>query len=292
MPSLLAEVLLGFQERYSWDLIKLNFRASCFAEPWGLRAFPGLSDDEKGEHPIPPLRSLEDLSKIRPVEDFPSPFAEQIQVLSLVREATELPLLFTIFNPISVLGDLVEREDLLHEAITFHPQIVHQALEIISETLVCFGRKAIQTGADGIFFATTEWASSDRMPFRTYEQFALPYDLLFLERVRAPLNVFHVCGRNQFLDRLLHLPVSCFSWNFCDSTNLSLERALQTTSKILMGGLERNFLASSRPEEVRRQAGDVLSQIGHHPFILAPDCTLKLPTPEENLLALRKAVLI
>ncbi len=287
----MAEVLLGFAERYSWDLIKLNFRASCFAEPWGLRAFPGPSDEEKGEPSTPPIRTLGDFKKIEPAGDLPAPLAEQIEVLRLIRGATDLPVLFTIFNPISVLGDLVAEERLLLKVIIASPQLVHRALEIITFTLIRLSRKAIQMGAEGIFFATTEWASSDRISFFTYRQFALPYDLFFLESVRAPLNVLHVCGRNQFLDRLLDLPVLCLSGNFTDPTNISLEKALQATDKILMGGIEKNFLASAQAEEVSIEARGILNQVGPHPFILAPDCTLRPSTPEANLLALRKAVL-
>ncbi len=284
-PTRLAQATLAHQRSFPWDFIKLNTRATFFCEPFGLQARMGPDDDHKGPSPIPPFRSVDDLLRLERPAKLPPIYAEQLQALSIVRDATpHLPIVLTTFNPISVLGDLVEPEELLLEMMQTAGNLVFKALDIINQVLLCYVREGLHQGADGIFYATTEWASAKRIPWEWYQHFALPFDQLLLEAVReAPFNILHVCGHENFLPRFWQLPVAAFSWDATDPTNPSLAEAASRCDRILIGGMDRDFLCDALPGEVESKSRAVIEEAVAWPFILAPDCAYRPSTPLANL---------
>ncbi len=284
-PTRFAEATLSHQRSFAWDFIKLNTRATFFGEPFGLQAWPGPDDEHKGPSPIPPCHAVEDLLRLQRPAELPPAYAEQLQALCVVRQsARRHPIVLTLFNPISVLGDLVDPEELLLEAMQTAGSVVFQALDVISQVLLRYAREGLRQGADGIFYATTEWASAERIPWEWYQRFALPYDQLLLEAVReAPFNILHVCGHENFLPHLWQLPVSALSWDATDPTNLSLAEAASRCDKILIGGIDRDFLCDALPGEVKDTSRKVIEEAITWPFILAPGCAYRPSTPLSNL---------
>src|SRR5437870_2095189 len=69
----------------------------------------------------------------------------------------------TIFNPLSIAADMVSNEQQILDDMKNNPQALKDALEVITETFTNFARECVKEGACGIFFATTEWASRDRL---------------------------------------------------------------------------------------------------------------------------------
>jgi uroporphyrinogen decarboxylase len=287
----LTKALIDFQADYEWDLIKLNYRATFYAEAWGLKAQPGPNNHCKGPNPVPPFRSADNLPDLLEAQELPNSFLQQLSVLQLVRERfPRLPVISTCFNAISVLADLFDGDDLVREAFVTQPNWVHRSLEAINRTLIRFSQQAVRLGADGIFFATTEWAEAPTIPWRVFLEFVLPYDREFLQKVKAPWNIFHVCGGKNYLPSLLKLDVAGFSWDPTLPGNLTLMEAAEKTDRILIGGLSRQILEEATPAEVHNQAQKVLQEIWPHRFILAPGCTARPTVPPANLHALREAV--
>jgi uroporphyrinogen decarboxylase len=287
----LAEALIDFQADYEWDLIKLNYRATFYAEAWGLKAQPGPNNHCKGSNPVPPFHSAENLPDLLELQELPGSFLQQLSVLQLVRgRFPGLPVVSTCFNAISVLADLFDGDEIVNETFVTQPNWVHQSLEAINRTLIRFGHQAIRLGADGIFFATTEWAEARTISWRNFLEFVLPYDQEFLQKVKAPWNIFHVCGGQNYLPSLLTLDVAGFSWDPTLPGNPSLMEAAEKTDRILMGGLSRQILEEATPAEVSNQAQKALQEIWPHRFILAPGCTARPTVPPANLHALREAV--
>ena len=284
-PIRFAEATLSHQQSFDWDFIKLNTRATFFSEPFGLQAQPGPDDEHKGPPTAPPYRSVEDLLRLERPAELPQAYLEQLQALRLVRQsARRHPIVLTLFNPISVLGDLVDPEELLLEAMQTAGSAVFQALDVISQALLRYAREGLRQGADGLFYATTEWASAERIPWEWYQRFALPYDQLLLEAVReAPFNILHVCGHENFLPHLWQLPVAAFSWDATDPTNPSLAEAARRCDRILIGGMDREFLCDALPGEVERTRRVVIEEAAAWPFILAPGCAYRPSTPLANL---------
>src|SRR5206468_1036489 len=69
-----------------------------------------------------------------------------------------------------------------------------------------YAKRAVQTGADGLFYATNV-ARRDLLSPAECRRFQRPWDLRVLDAVAAaPFNVLHVCGTAAHLDEFVDYP--------------------------------------------------------------------------------------
>ena len=290
----LAAAMLESVETFDYDYLKVNPRASYFSEAWGCRYRPS-NDPARSpslEHWV--LNDAEDLNSIEPMDVQAGSFGEQLEALRLIGEGLrgEVPFVQTVFSSLSVLGRMAQDRKLLHRWMTEAPEALHAALAAVTETLVSYSSACMETGADGIFFATTEWGTYDACSLDEYRIFGRPYDLQVLEAVAdAPFNVLHVCRPNNMLEQLLDYPASVVNWDVHAEGNASLEEALRKTQRAVMGGIdEQHALLDGSPEDARAQVQDALRQTGGQRFLLAPGCSISPKTPPKNLHAAVEAV--
>lgn len=290
----LAEAMLESVRRYDYDYLKVNPRATYYGEAWGCRYRPS-NDPTQGpeaEHWV--LHEAADLEKIEPVDGCGGPFGEQLEALRLIGAdlAGEVPFVQTVFSPLSVLGRMANGREPIERWMTEAPEALHQALDVVARTLAAYARACIEAGADGVFFATTEWATTDVLAKEEYDAFGRPYDVRVLEAVAdAPFNILHVCRANNMLVDLLDYPVAAVNWATYAPGNVSLTEALARTDKAVMGGIdERHALLTGSPEEVRAQAQEALGATGGQRFLLAPGCSIAPQTPPANIRAAVEAV--
>ena len=285
-----AASMLDAFRRYDLDYMKVNPRATYYAEAWGCIYRPS-GDATRGPETVDwVLKSAPDLESIRPLDGRQGPFAEQLQALRLIGDGLggEAPFIQTVFSPLAVIGrlangDLAAVRDYMEEA----PQALDGALRAVAETLARYAAACLEAGASGIFFATVDWASYDNATPEQYDEVARPYDLQVLEAVRdAEFNVLHVCRQNNMLERLWDYPVHAFNWASTQPGNLSLGQALEKTDKAVMGGIsERTTLLEGTPEQVAAEVGGALAQTGGRRHLLAPGCSVAPQAPESNLRA-------
>jgi uroporphyrinogen decarboxylase len=292
----LAESTLEQRQRYDWDFVKLNPRASYHGEPWGLSfRYPG-GRAGKPERTSYPIHTLDDLLRLRPVPGDQGALGEQLEAIRLVRKGLpdDVLLVETVFSPLAVLTDLSENTAAVERALSREPNAVRAALEAVTRTFEDFVPRVLAAGADGIYFATVEWASADR-PWTAaqYREFATPYDLRVLGRARdASFNLLHVCRPRNFLAALTDYPVAAVSWDATADGNLDLAAGQDVVRGAVIGGIghedallaEDDTLALSQLER-----GFVLT--GGRRWIVAPGCSIHPNTPPERLDALREAVL-
>src|SRR5436190_5172276 len=222
----LAGAMLAFHKKYDWDWMKVNPRASYHVEGWGVKVDYGnagpLDHPKVVEYPI---QSAADWGKLRPLSVTEGVLDEQVEALERICEALagEAYVLETIFNPLSIAADMVANEQQILDDMRNNPQALKDALEVITETFTNFARECIKEGANGIFFATTEWASRDRLNEEQWEEWGRPYDLRVLKAVQgAPFNVLHVCKNNNLLYCLPDYPVQAINSPVASPGNPSL----------------------------------------------------------------------
>lgn len=285
----LAAAMLDSVREYDYDYLKVNPRATYYTEAWGCRYRPS-NDPARGpepEHWV--LHGTADLASIRPIDGTAGPFAEQLDALRLIGNglAGEVPFVQTVFSPLSVLGRLANDRDAVRGWMTEAPDALHGALDAVTKTLASYSRACLDAGADGCFFATTEWATHDVLSVGEYNTFGRAYDLRVLQAVAgAPLNVLHVCRPNNMLEHLLDYPVAAVNWAVHAPQNASFAEAMAKTSHALMGGVdERHALLHGVPDDVRAQVEAALRETGGRRFLLAPGCSIDPRTPSENLRA-------
>jgi uroporphyrinogen decarboxylase len=286
----LAEATLEAYRRYDWDFIKVNPRASYYAEDWGCRYQPSGRADAPPQTLAVAVKSAADLRRLRPLEPSRGAYSEQLAALRLIRDGLsgEAPFIQTVFSPLAVASRLAGSHEPIRQYMEQEPQALEAALGVIGETLAAYARACLEAGADGIFFASVEWGSRSYASAEQYSRFGRPFDLQVLEAVHgASFNLLHVCRNNNMLTDLLDYPVHAFHWATTGADNPSLAEILARTDKAVMGGVSHDStILSNRPEEVAAEARAAIEATGGRRFLLAPGCSIAPTTPEANLRAM------
>lgn len=289
----LAEAMLGFQARFDWDFMKVNPRASYHAEAWGLET--RYEEDLPPVTVSTPIQSPEDWLKLDALKPDYGVFGEHLKALDLIRQRlpSDVPFLMTVFNPISVAAKLTPSKSIFQSHLREHTEKVAYALDMITETFIAFSRACLERGASGIFFATTDWASSDYLSPEEYSKLCRPYDLKLLNSINAAgFNMLHVCGPHNFLSLLSDYPVHAFNWDARAPGNLSLAQGqLLLKEKVVVGGMSQGKgLIDNSPQQVTGEVIGLRTAMGTNGWILAPGCTFAPETPEANISAVRQSV--
>jgi uroporphyrinogen decarboxylase len=289
----LAGAMLAFHKKYDWDWMKVNPRASYHVEGWGVKLNYGAGGPNDKPNIVDyPIKSVADWGRLKPLSLTEGVLDEQLEALERINEALagEAYFIETIFNPLSIAADMVADEQKILDVMANEPQALKDALEVITETFTGFASECIKAGACGIFFATTEWASRDRLNEEQWEEWGRPYDLRVLEAVKeAPLNVLHVCKNNNLLYCLADYPVHAINWAVGSPGNPSLRDVQLNTDKAVIGGYMNETLRESTPAHITLEARQAREHTGGRRWILGPACAIPVDCPEENIRAARAA---
>ncbi|NTW04427.1 MAG: hypothetical protein HGA19_24720, partial [Oscillochloris sp.] len=301
----LAEATLAHIQQFDWDWIKVNPRATYYAEAWGNTYDYSHYDGVLPRLVDGPIRTAADLGRITPVSPTSGVFAEQLDLLRQIKPRVDgAHFVQTIFSPISILafltaglGDQTPSLGLgsdfghLKALIQADPQGVHAALDAITATLASYAAASVEAGASGLFFAIVRLARAGILSEGEFAEFGKPYDLRVLEAVQtAPFNLLHICGPQVYFDQALDYPVHALNWAALGQGNPGIAEARTRTHKALIGGVEEDgVLVSGTPAEVEAEARAALVAGGTSKFLLSPGCGVAISTPEANLHALRHA---
>lgn len=292
-PVSLSDAMVRFQREYGWDWIKLNPRACYHLEDWGYLYEPSTDVMRK---PVPkyfPVQSPEDWRKIEPRDPNAGVLAEHLEAVRLtVAGARGVPVLMTVFTPLSVAGDLVPDDGLLVQHLREHPDLVEPALEAITQTFESYVTELLNAGADGLFFATTQWASRRLLRWEEYQRWGTPYDLRILGAVaEAPFNLLHVCNADAYLAELRDYPVHLFNWGFADDGNPGLAEGQKILNRPVIGGVARQSdLRDGTPATITDTLARVREEMGTRPWGCGPDCSIHADSRPENLRAVVSAL--
>ncbi|MEW6411836.1 MAG: uroporphyrinogen decarboxylase family protein [Candidatus Zixiibacteriota bacterium] len=290
-----AEAMLDFQKKFDWDFMKINPRADYHIEGWGFRQ--KYSHDEFAKHKKEnfPVKRLEDWRDIEPLKLSTPALDEHLKVVSVIRKKSpkDLPILMTVFTPLAIAGRMVEDDQLLAGHIHEHPDKVLPAIEAITQTFEAFAVELRNAGADGLFYATTQWGSSNLISWDEYEKFGVPFDLRVINAAGSDaLNLFHVCSSNNFLKELVNLDYPCamYNWDSDDPTNLPIDKGIgYIPGKAIVGGVDHNgWLLHGTPDEMRGKIDRMKTDFDPARLIIGPGCSIPPEVPMENLKAIRE----
>jgi uroporphyrinogen decarboxylase len=297
----LADAMLESFRRYDWDYMKVNPRATYYAEAWGCHYRPSGNPTRGPEVVDFVLKAAADLETIKPLDIGRGPFAEQLEALRLIDRglAGEAPFIQTVFSPLAVVGRMANGDlEAVRRYMREASQALHGALAAVSDTLAAYGRACLGAGASGIFFATVDWGTYDNATAEQYQEFGRPYDLRVLEAVQGgEMNVLHVCRLRNMFDLLADYPVNAINWAAGEPGNPTLKDGLARLTdgqarreRAVMGGVRVAAVAQGTPDEVAAEVRQALSETGGRRFLLAPACSIPPQTPEANLLAVKGAL--
>lgn len=289
--------MVRFQEEFDWDLMKINPRASYHMEDWGnAYEYTGNPEDKpkRLEYAVHKSKDWEKINRLDPSKA--EVLADHLKAIRLIRKSVgdDLPVVMTVFNPISIAGDLVKDDPFLVDQIRRDPDPLQRALERITETFIDFSKAAVAAGADGIFFATTQWASTSRITEDEYDKFGRKYDFMLLDEVmpHTKINVLHVCDRCNMLPLFKDYPIKIVNWDMNDETNPDAAKGAEILKdKVILGGVERKgLLQKGTHAELEAVVEKYKAFAQKHPFMLGPDCSIPVTTPDENLRVIKAKI--
>ncbi|MBT9170843.1 MAG: Uroporphyrinogen decarboxylase [Actinobacteria bacterium] len=294
-PQGLAEAMLEFQQKYDWDYMKVNPRASYFVEDWGCKFQPSGDPYMSPTSIDYAVKSTQDWARLEVLDPQKGVLAEHLYALQLISEGLrgEVPFVQTVFSPLTIADYLVGRQkESLLTYLREDPQSLHQGLAVIAETYAKYVQLCLERGVSGIFFAISGWASRDLLTEEEYAEFGLRYDLKVLTAIHdgAFFNILHICGNNIYFDLLASYPVQVINWTVALPGNPSLREGLHRTDKAVMGGVDQNTtLKDGAPDEVAAEVCGAIERTQGLRLFLAPGCSISPQVPETNLRAARRA---
>jgi len=296
-PETLAKVTISRAHRYGWDFVKLQPRASVFAEAFGSEYRPSGNAKESPALVKAGVQSMDDWAKLPEVDATHADFSDQVEAIGLV--ATNLgprvPVLQTVFSPLTVAGHLIGSDPAgIVRQLREHPDIVGPALDKIARALISFSAASIEAGGSGIFFAVSGYASADLLSREEYERLVLPSDRAVIAGFpseAAWFNILHLCGPRLNFDLAPAFGLPVVSWSVHEDGNPTLAEGRDRSGLAAMGGLgQKTTLASGSPEDVVAEGRSALEGTDGRGVILAPGCSVAVTAPPENLSAVADVV--
>jgi uroporphyrinogen decarboxylase len=294
-PRDLAAATVARQRGNGWDFVKLQPRASCFAEAFGSEYLPS---DRASEGPVlvrPAVTSSQDWSRVPAVDAGVPALADQVEALRLVVDALgpSVPVIQTVFSPLTVAGYLIgEDRPRMAEELRAGSGQVQAALARIAGALAHLAARSVAAGAAGIFYAISRFGSADLLTLKEYEDLALPHDVRVLGAVPEGgwFNVLHLCGPRQHFELASMLDAHAVSWSVHEPGNPSLAEGRARSGRAVMGGIDLDTLVRGTPQDVLEQGRGAVSSTDGTGFLLAPGCSVPPEAPEENLRAVGRSV--
>jgi uroporphyrinogen decarboxylase len=305
-PAALADSTIERARRFGWDLVKLQPRASCFAEAFGSDYRPSGNALEGPTLASWPIERVEDWRELPDVDASAPPLADQVEACARVVEAIggERPVFQTVFSPFTVASYLAadgtaeatrRRPDLIAkdqrravEHLLARPDLMATALETIGAMLADFVRRSLAAGADGIFYGIGGAASSAALARSEYEKLLLPHDLALLEAIPpGTLVIVHLCGAELHFDLARESRADAISWATAERGNPSLAEGRELCGLAVVGGVaEVSALVDGSPSDVRRAVRTAIDETGGRGVVVAPGCSVPPAAASANLAAM------
>lgn len=303
----LSAVMLEFQRKYDWDIMKIHPSGVIMQQVWGHKydyehyvqeVFPSLVGRE--------IHSPEDIGKFTRKSLDEPPFRELLEGIRLIKEGIkeDLPIFQTLFTPINIFSialgvppvrrhiEAYRKDNFLFDLIEERPDDVHQALENITATFVAYVEQVMHLGIDGFFYAGIGYAREGYMTLKEWETFVKPYDIKICEAIRrgGGVTMFHTCGMKSNPQRFVDYPIEILHWDQ-GAGNPSIKEATKWLDVIVpMGGLDEMLFGTGAEEEILQQSLSSLEENKAIPYIFAPYCSVSPRSSEAELKAFRNSV--
>ncbi len=288
-PVRLAEATFEFYKKYDVDFIKTMNNGMYPIEDLGCTVdYSEISSGGVAKILDTPVKAVEDWSKVKATSIEEGALARELTSLRLLLEMTkgEVPVIFTVFSPITT-ADKLSNKCLLEHIKNGDGQEVHKALEAITQTTCKLVERAVELGADGIFFAS-QMSSYNIMSEELYQEYGAYYDKRVIAASKGWFNVLHAHGENIMFNLLEQYPVQVFNWHVWESLP-ALEEANMMTGKCVMGGIKRMDITNHNKNELQNQIYECVKQLKGRGHILTPGCVIRYPVDEEMLEYIKKA---
>ena len=295
-PEGLAEAEIAFHKKFESDLLKISFFGHYPCIDFGCTAeYDGeiTGSTSTTSYPISDASGWEILE---PVDVNTGEFGNQVRAVELINKYAHgtVPTMATIFDAPMVADRLCDRE--LVKYLDETPEVVENALDLISDVMIDFARATLDAGADGLFIAS-QHSTHSSIPDEYYKKYIYPFDQKLISHLRgkAKFIIMHLHAREENEEirfaKIAKTPgINGVNWED-QSSALSLADGKKQARVVVLGGIDHNgILRTGTPDDARDQVLQAVKDAGPKRLIVAPGCVVTQDTPPENLIAVRDAV--
>lgn len=245
-----------------------------------------------------PVNSCEDVEKLKIPDIKTSYVGSRVVEFNKLAHKNGKNITITAGSPMNI-AHCIAGTELLMRWIIKEPDLVHRImrlctdyiLENAKEHIKLFGEKNIGAGM------ACPIECNDIMSPKSFEKFSLPYLKEIYEKfdeMGIKIGGIHLCGNhnkniNYFKYDLNLKPRTLITVG--SEFNMRELGKLLGEDFIIGGNLKNSLLQNGRPQEVYKEAFDMINTMKYNPggYVLTPDCTLSYLTPTANLYAMIKA---
>jgi len=287
-----AKRTIDFTDTNGYDFVKMMFNAHFMTTAYGGKI--KYSSDPRvwyGDIQEYPLNHPHDYATLEPLDIENSSLMLEVEATRMVAEhyKGKVPVIATLFSPITSLQEMTSSTKATRTIamMKYSPKELHHALEAITETIIRFGKKLVEAGADGIFYAN-QFCCTNVITREQHEEFSRPYDLKILNAMREAgswFNMMHIHGSgNYMMDLFMDYPVDAYNWENIAAEGLeptTITQMKAMTDKLLICGIDQHhdFFNEENDREavkalLRSRLDEVLEVCKDKNFVFAPGCAM------------------
>lgn len=282
----LTAATADFAARHELDFVKSMPNGLYCVENWGVVA--DYTEVERGgvaRVTVPAVTRAEDWPRLARLDVRHGAFGRELDhlVKLAARLGPEVPLIATVFSPLTIAGKLSKGQHRIH--IAQDPDALIGGLEIITAVTCDFAREAILRGCAGIFLAVQD-ASLPAITEDAYSRFGEAFDRRVLAAARdvgAWFNVVHMHGENILFDLLARYDVAAINWHIGETAPSIAEYRAGGDGKPIVGGIQRAHITCGDLDAVRSDIERALHESNARGLLFAPSCVIRHPVDPQVL---------
>lgn len=201
---------------------------------------------------------------------------EVVEAIRMLRNPN-IPVIGNLTGAVSTLTSIFDPLFILKK-MRKNPLEIEEALELVNEYLIQFGRGMIEAGAD-VIAVSDPTATGEIIGKRNFERFVVPVYQKLVEEMNqsgAPV-ILHICGNTASIFQCIdQIPAQGISF---DSV-VNMKAASQIIHKPLMGNVNTQLLHQGTNEQIYTMTQKCMNNTLS---IIAPACGLSMATPIEHL---------
>ena len=285
-PARLVDATVAFQAKFDFDFVKSMPNGLYCVENWGVECdYSEIARSGVAKVIRTGVSAPADWSRLALPDVHRGALGREFNHLEhLVRRlGPEIPVLATVFSPMTIAGKLsgeAHRTHLAESAAT-----VAAGFEVITEVTCRFARAAIERGCAGVFFALQD---ATRRAF-TADDYRATAESFARQVIAAAhdaggwFNVLHAHGDELLFNVIRDYDIAALNWHIGE-TDPSIAAYRQSGgTRPIVGGLQRAHLTWCDRLAVRRDIESALIESRGRGVLLAPACVIRYPVDDAML---------
>ena len=261
--ELACEVTLQPLERYPLDAAILFSDILTIPDAMGLGLYFEEGEGPKFERPITTKADIDKLFVPDPTQEL----QYVVNAVSTIKKglAGRMPLIGFSGSPWTLACYMVEGSgsknfSRVKKMMYDTPQLMHQLLEVVTESVICYLQAQIEAGADIVQVFDT-WGGN--LTTQDYEDFSLVYTRRIASAIKQSHpqtpSILFTKGAGSWLSSMANAGYDGLGVDW--TTDLSQARELTQDKVVLQGNLDPTALYAS-PKTIRQKVRDVLKSYG------------------------------